>query len=470
MVPKVTVETTIYAKEDKTTFHIKWNFQKIFTHALTMYDTNGNNKFDKNERELIEKSIVSYVDPINYLTNIEYIHKDKEFEDYFLEDFKPHFSEISFDEDIMSYSYKFDVDFVLNKDYKLFLTYYDGGGNFDFIMKDIIIKDYKGFKAIQPQHTKTYVYFYEDYEKHIPKQENNEEKIEENIPDILQTTKEEKIIEPKPIVVDKKDKTIMDFLAKQLNNIKDDLQDTLKDIKENNSIGSYFWLLLFSFIYGVLHALGPGHGKSLVSSYFISEEKSYAKALSISALIGVVHTFSAFFVTLVIYYSLGLIFNSTLINIEQTAIKISAIIIIAIALYLIYKKIPKKEATYIFQKAQQKALLTTQQHNHKESLSCSCSACKTTSTDLGVVVAAGIIPCPGTVTIFIFTISLGIYFVGFLSAIFMSLGMSLIIFITALISVKLRKSSAQNKTITKLFEYGSLVFILLLGVILLIIA
>ena len=106
------------------------------------------------------------------------------------------------------------------------------------------------------------------------------------------------------------------------------------------------------------------------------------------------------------------------------------------------------------------------QHHHHEDSSCGCHACNTTSTDLGVILAAGIVPCPGTVTIFLFTMSLGVYMVGFLSAVFMSLGMSLIIYITAIATIKIRKKSAANTKLIKLLEYGSLIFILFLGIIL----
>lgn len=96
-----------------------------------------------------------------------------------------------------------------------------------------------------------------------------------------------------------------------------------------------------------------------------------------------------------------------------------------------------------------------------------CSACNTKSEDLGVILAAGVVPCPKTVTIFIFTFGLGIYYVGFLSAIFMSLGMSLVIFITAYLSIHVRKKSSSNSVLKKVLEYGSLLFILCLGLFLL---
>lgn len=237
------------------------------------------------------------------------------------------------------------------------------------------------------------------------------------------------------------------YLSQALQNLTSDMQDLLKDIEKSNSFISYFWLLSFSFLYGILHAIGPGHGKSLISSYFLREKSSHLKALGMSSLIGVVHTFSAFLLTLVVYYSVNTFLGSLFTDIEKMATKISAIIIICIAVFLIYKKIIK----------------------HKHQSHCGCSGCKTQSTDIGIILAAGIVPCAGTVTIFIYTMSLNLYFIGFLSAIFMSLGMSLIIYLTALLSIKIRDKASVSTSLLKIFEYGSLVFILCLGIILLIV-
>jgi len=51
----------------------------------------------------------------------------------------------------------------------------------------------------------------------------------------------------------------MEKFSQKLRELKELLEATLQDIKENNSISSYLWLLLFSLRYGVLHAIGPGH-------------------------------------------------------------------------------------------------------------------------------------------------------------------------------------------------------------------
>ena len=155
--------------------------------------------------------------------------------------------------------------------------------------------------------------------------------------------------------------------------------------------------------------------------------------------------------TLVVYYLFSVLFSNFFLDVEKVTEKISAIIIILIALYMLYKKYKKNV-----------------EHKHGDS-TCGCGGCQSKGTDFGVIVSSGIVPCPGTVTIFLFTFGLGIVFVGFVSAIAMSVGMSLVIFVTAYLSSKVRKSSNQNTKLVKTLEYGSLLFILSLGIILLIV-
>ena len=380
----------------------------------------------------------------------------------------------------------------MQKDYKISLSYYDKGGNFNFNFADVVLKNYKKYYAITPTYYQTYIYFFKDYQnqqEQIQEREDKEAIANAGDYDTNSTSatevnlKESSSVSPNStisgtVVPQSNIKTeakanseskfsLIEILRKQLNGLKDRLKATLQDIKKRDSIASYFWLLLFSLLYGMLHAVGPGHGKTLVSSYFMQKEGSYFKAFSIASLIGVVHTFSAFLLTLIVYYVIGLMFSSSLINIEQATTKVSAVIIILIALYLIYQKYKRDRKPKVRFSTGASPLIATKNANlHKHTSSCGCSACNTTSTDLGVILAAGIVPCPGTVTIFLFTLSLGVYFVGFLSALFMSLGMSIIIFITAVVTIKVRKKSESNTKLIKFLEYGSLIFILFLGVIL----
>mgnify|MGYP005989259423 FL=1 len=456
-IPLVTVNAEITAKEKTTAFDIEWNFHQEFVSGLTQYDTNENQKFDKEEQLLIKESLISYIKELHYLTDIEYKHKNKLTESNYIDTITPTSSELYFENDTMVLRYKFDLEIIFKNRHSLYLGFNDEGGNFNFVLKNVTLHNYPH----------SYILDKDSYSSKITfNNPNSVEKIEEvTLENVELVTSEEQINIPQP---QEKEKTYLEILAEKLTEIKNSLKSVLIDIKENNSLISYFWLLLFSFLYGIIHAVGPGHGKSLVSSYFINQEKSYIKAFTVASLIGVVHTFSAFIMTLVVYYSVGFIFNSTIVNIEQITTKVSAVIIISIALYLMYKKLSKTKQKFTFtQSKSTTSFVTTPNIQHTQNLSCACNSCKTTSTDLGVILAAGIIPCPGTITVFLFTMSLGIYFVGFLSAVFMSLGMSLIIFITAVISVKIRKTAVTNTLLLKVMEYGSLIFILFLGILLL---
>ncbi len=426
--PKVFVNIDITAKNKTTNFDIQWVYSKKFVDKLALYD--DDNVFNKEQTDVIKNTIEDYTKDINYITDIKFISKQMKFQDSIpikIKDLDS--SNISFHNGRMIYNYKFHLDFPITKDMKMEISFLDK--NFDFNIKNLTIHGFNNTNNITTKQHNSKIYFFDT---------NNNIQIETN----LNNNQD-------------KDSSYLVFLQDKLLDIKNKLQNLLNDIKQNNTASSYMWLLIFSFLYGIIHAIGPGHGKALVSAYFIGNNKSYLKAFNISLLIGVVHTFSAFLITLVIYFSLNVFLENQLNDIESIAIKISAVIIICMALYLIYKKIKAAKVAKI-----------SQWSTHQPS--CSCGGCNTESSDIWIILAAGIIPCPGTITVFIFTMSLGIYFVGFLSAIFMSLGMSLIIFVAAYLSKNIRDKSNENTKLVKALEYGSLLFILSLGLFLLFIS
>ncbi len=60
------------------------------------------------------------------------------------------------------------------------------------------------------------------------------------------------------------------------------LTGALRSAQENR--GAYFLLAGLSFAYGVFHAAGPGHGKAVVTSYMVSNERALRRGLVISLL------------------------------------------------------------------------------------------------------------------------------------------------------------------------------------------
>jgi nickel/cobalt exporter len=429
-IPSLGTKVQIKANENDTSFSVQWTFNENFLQTLAIYDENENDIFDKSELEKIKKVLEDYIINFNYLTHIKYISNGIDFKN-----FKPitinniENSSMIYSNNTIIYNFDFILPIIIASNHKMDIQFYDPETNFNFVLEDVLVQNYLKDKSININSLRAQLTFGGVADDSTVSSSSNET-ITDNITE---------------------DKSIKEILSEKLTTLKNELQKLLEDIKNNNSYSSYALLFAFSFLYGILHAIGPGHGKSLVSAYFLGHNKSYTKAFNVAAMIGVVHTFSAFIITFIIYYTVDLLLASHLTNIESVAIKISAVVIIAIALYLIYKKYKQRQ----IQKN------TPQWSTHEPT--CGCNACHTESSDVGVVLAAGIVPCPGTVTVFIFTLSLGLYFVGFVSAIFMSLGMSVVIFVTAYLSKNIRDKATKNSTLVKLLEYGSLVFILLLG-------
>ncbi|MGF1491424.1 MAG: DUF3299 domain-containing protein [Microcoleaceae cyanobacterium] len=68
---------------------------------------------------------------------------------------------------------------------------------------------------------------------------------------------------------------------------------TLTNIRDRQSPGSLILGLLIAFGYGVIHTLGPGHGKAIIASYFVGEGGSLTRGISIGARIAIFHVISA---------------------------------------------------------------------------------------------------------------------------------------------------------------------------------
>ena len=71
------------------------------------------------------------------------------------------------------------------------------------------------------------------------------------------------------------------------------LQETLADQHDGSGLFATWIIVLCSFAYGVLHALGPGHGKLVVSAYLASRRARFIDAALLSGWSALVQSLSA---------------------------------------------------------------------------------------------------------------------------------------------------------------------------------
>ena len=54
-------------------------------------------------------------------------------------------------------------------------------------------------------------------------------------------------------------------------------------IRAAKTDGSAVWTLLgISFVYGIFHAAGPGHGKAVISSYLVANDETWRRGIVLS--------------------------------------------------------------------------------------------------------------------------------------------------------------------------------------------
>ena len=249
--------------------------------------------------------------------------------------------------------------------------------------------------------------------------------------------------------------------SQSLRTITEKIHGALVEAQEHPSFVSIGAILLFSLLYGILHAAGPGHGKTLVASYFSTNERSYTRGMTVALLIAATHVVSAFVITMILYWFVHTMFSQTITDVSLYMTKFSGLVILGIALYLARQK-------WLYYRPKPKVMSFSIWAPHVSS--CGCHSCKTTSnsTDLMLILGAGIVPCPGTIVVFLFTISMGMYALGALSALVMSLGMGLTIALTAALGTALRrKGISRGEKTLKIIDLLGVSIMLLAGIFLL---
>ena len=65
-------------------------------------------------------------------------------------------------------------------------------------------------------------------------------------------------------------------------------------IRAAKTDGSAAWSLLgISFVYGVFHAAGPGHGKAVISSYMVANDETWRRGVALSFAAAVLQSLTA---------------------------------------------------------------------------------------------------------------------------------------------------------------------------------
>lgn len=210
----------------------------------------------------------------------------------------------------------------------------------------------------------------------------------------------------------------------------------------NHQYSGGFWLLTGAFVYGVLHAIGPGHGKFIVTTYLTTSHESRIAARVVPFLGSLMQGVSAILFVFILAIGFNLA-SGDLSTSRWYVEKISAVLIGGFGAYLIYQALnalrPRRVAFTRF----------TPQHAHDDTCGCGHHGVGHVRPDsdwktrLGVILAIGARPCSGAIMILLFSNALGIVRWGMAAVMVMSLGTAL-----SIMGLSLAVRYARQQTLT----------------------
>ncbi len=231
-----------------------------------------------------------------------------------------------------------------------------------------------------------------------------------------------------------------------LRTLDDKINMLIQGLSTDFTLGSFIILMGLSFLYGLLHSIGPGHGKTLVASFFLKESHPLRKSLRLATIISLIHSGSAVIISVLLYYVLTGIQGFFHIKMQSYFMVVSGILIVIIGVFFLIYKILHKEKDISEDKIKNKGLVF-------------------------IGISAGIVPCPAALMIMLFTLSNSIPTVGLASVAGISAGMFILLSGIGYISIKSRKGIMavsqkiinRTEAISAIVEYLSIILMIFIG-------
>lgn len=234
-------------------------------------------------------------------------------------------------------------------------------------------------------------------------------------------------------------------LALWQRDLKQKMTRMIDDARDSHSLAPVAWLLLLAFLYGIIHASGPGHGKVITVSYLLTNKPTLSSCLLFGNLIALFHGLSGIVLVLIAH------FITRLENIDILSKSIGIIsygLAILIGIWLLWR-IVKNKGCCIEELPTTTTSRTTVYVGKKTS----------PRTVWALAFSIGIIPCPGTMLIMLFCMAANVTGLGILLSLCETAGMATTISTIGILTMLGRKAFTPkegNSTAFRLDYYFSI--------------
>jgi nickel/cobalt exporter len=277
------------------------------------------------------------------------------------------------------------------------------------------------------------------------------------------------------------------------------LSATIRAAKADGSAG---WTLLgISFLYGIFHAAGPGHGKAVISSYLVANDETWRRGVILSFAAAILQALTA----VVIVAIAAVLLNATAKAMGDTVRVVEIVgysLIVLIGLRLLWVKgrallrLLRPQAPHAHAHDHHHdhhhdhahgahSHDSHDHHDHEDEASAWGHAHAPEPSELGgrhwfrralsAVVAVGLRPCSGAIIVLVFALAQGMFWIGVASTVAMGLGTAITVAAIATLAVGARSFAGRiakakpgrGMILLRLIETGAAAAIVMFGVALL---
>jgi nickel/cobalt exporter len=231
-------------------------------------------------------------------------------------------------------------------------------------------------------------------------------------------------------------------------------------IRAAKADGSAAWTLMgISFLYGIFHAAGPGHGKAVISSYLVANDETWRRGVVLSFASAILQAFTAIAVVGIAAILLGATAKAMGNTVRVIEI-VSYTLIILIGLRLLWVKgrafllllrphaHEHHDHAHHHHHGHAHARSHDHHHDHAEEASAWGHAHAPEPSELAgrhwlrrglaAIVAVGLRPCSGAIIVLVFALAQGLFWIGVASTFVMGIGTAITVAAIATLAVGAR--------------------------------
>ena len=214
------------------------------------------------------------------------------------------------------------------------------------------------------------------------------------------------------------------YSAEYQRQIQQSLSTALRDIQSGSGSVALWTLAAVCFGYGVVHTLGPGHGKAVVVAYFLDSTKprAWIEGIFAGAWIAFTHTLAALLLAgaLKMFYAVGLL--GALREVRNVEI-VSYVLILLVGFWRLWAGLTGR----LHEHAHGEGHDHDHHHGHDHDHAHEHQHASPRRTIAGwlLLTAAGIAPCAGALVVILLSVALGVLWAGVIGVVAIALGMAI---------------------------------------------